>query len=104
MADLLIKNISLPPSGKQLCFCVMHNGTVWQEEARDMMPTEMKAIELPSHGGLKDYDALGSKMTRRYERNKEKWELSFIDGFMYALKMLDKAPTVIPASEGKQNK
>ena len=58
------------------------------------------AQELQSHGDLKDYDELGHKMSNRYMKNKDKWSLDFIDGFMYALKMVDKAPVVIPFSKG----
>lgn len=42
--DILIKNMELPPEGKQICLWVMHNGTVWHEVARDMIPTKMEAV------------------------------------------------------------
>ena len=56
-----------------------------------------KAIELPPHGELKDYDSIGNKMSNTYGKNKDKWNPDFADGFMYALKMLDKAPTILGA-------
>lgn len=103
MAEILITGIEMPVGNKALL--VDSAGTItklnlWKGTREATDPFSVKAWELPPHGGLKDYDALGFKMTRRYEKNKEKWNPDFIDGFMYALKMLDKAPVVIPASEG----
>ena len=62
MADILIKGLELPPEGKQICLWVMHNGTVWHEVARDMIPTKMEAISVPEHGDLIDRDAFANSI------------------------------------------
>ena len=58
--------------------------------------------EVPPHGDLKDYDSLGNKMSNLYMKNKEKWSPDYIEGFLRALKMLDKAPTFIEASKERK--
>jgi len=63
--DILIKNMELPPVGKQICLWVMHNGTVWHEEARDMIPTKMEAIPVPEHGRLIDANVAYDKIAEQ---------------------------------------
>ena len=97
MSDIVIPNMEMP-TDKQYSLTIFPDGRVIQHW-EGVVFGETKAIELPQHGDLKDYDLLEKKMLKRYEDNKKKWDISFIDGFLTALKMLDKAPTILEASK-----
>lgn len=92
--DILIKNMELPPEGKQICLWVMHNGTVWHEVARDMIPTKMEAVALPEHHGrLGDLDLVEEWMRKKHKEHDCPFD---IDAFLFALK---KFPTIVEATE-----
>lgn len=93
--DILIKNMELPPEGKQICLWVMHNGTVWHEDARDMIPTVMEAIPVPEHGELKDYNdilKIFDKVLPNVDDATNELLCDLLVQIMYA-------PTVIPSSD-----
>ncbi len=99
MSDVLIKNIEMPKSNERVFLSLTKEGlSEWDENKLEYVK-DYNLVELPPHGDLKDYDFIGNKMSNTYEKNKDKWNPSFADGFVYALKMLDKAPTVLEASK-----
>lgn len=106
MSEILVSNVKIPKKGeKALRFMIDSEGVVnimTYEDDRTQCKSfyeDVIALELQSHGDLKDYDELGHKMLDRYMENKDKWSSDFIDGFMYALKMVDKAPVVVSFSK-----
>lgn len=101
MSDILIKGMEMPKEGN-VHLIIGEDGVV-SEKIGSMYHVTTEAIELPPHGDLKDYDFIGNKMSNTYEKNKDKWNPNFADGFIYALKMLDKAPTIVEANNGSDN-
>lgn len=79
MSDVLIKNIDLPEAGKPYLLHVASDGKVYVMVADEPGWSETEAISIPQHGRLIDADDL----------------ILFLD----AKRVLDAAPTVIPASD-----
>jgi hypothetical protein len=87
MSDLLIKNVELPPSNKQLLLCVSSDGTVYSSVIGSLSFTETKAALIPPHGDLIERDWMREAFYRYAKTG----------GVLYDL--ADKAPAIIPASE-----
>lgn len=84
MSDILIKGMEMPKDGYHHMICIYADGTV------STGGRVYRAVPVPPHGRMIDADALIDDV----RRNSESY---FADDFAH--EWVDKAPTIIPASE-----
>lgn len=86
-----LPNVDMPKGDKVLTIQICPDGSIWQQY-RGTVPNA-KAVPVPSHGRLKDYD----RIMKEYDEWFSKTENREYENMFYALRMaINGSPTIIP--------
>ena len=98
MSGVYIPNIEMPKSCDD---CPHPTCTLWQSVNGGERNEKCPIVSVPPHGRMGDLDALKERITNRlYSSNHG----SMAEAYYAALiDLIDTAPTIIPASGGKEN-
>lgn len=95
MSDLLIRGMELSMKGVPIQFQIWPDGQVDVFERGEYWSVA-KAVNVPPHGRLKDYD----RIMKEYDEWFSKTESREYENMFYALRMaINGSPTIIPASK-----
>ena len=96
MADLLIRGMTLPPSGDNMRVIIHSSGQVIID--RGVYCDETEAVELPDHGDLIDRAELERKGADMYQ---DIWHCGYVEDTIWGFshEMIESANTIIPASK-----